>query len=245
MSPAQALLWKEWTEHRWKLAFGTVMLVSFGGSLLAWGGISNREVILLVLFAGCLVLSLLNAMGTFAEENSEGTALFLATRPIEAWKVFLGKWMVGWMTTLVPLLACGLTLGVWFVLSRASGSVVRYWVPGTLVVAWIATMLYSLTCCVAPRRGGPAGVGLTGLVWAGVMVLHLVVSDVVGTPVSAPSLCHTLFFFANPVCLLALIDPPPGFKNAGSLLMSIGVVEQGILLAAILWAGLRNWKRSV
>jgi hypothetical protein len=245
MSPAQALLWKEWTEHRWKLAFGAVMLVSFGGSLLAWGGISNREAVILVLAVGCLVLALLNAMGTFAEEHSEGTTLFLATRPIESWKIFLEKWMVGWMTMILPLLACGLTLGVWFGLSHASGSVVRYWVPGTLVVAWIATMLYSLTCCVTPRRGGPAGVALTGLGWAGVMVLHLVVSEVVLTPVLTPSLFRTLFFFANPICTLALIDPPPWFKNAPGLLMAIGIVEQGILLAAILWAGLRNWKRSV
>jgi hypothetical protein len=55
----------------------------------------------------------------------------------------------------------------------------------------------------------------------------------------------TLFFFTNPVSILALVDTPPSLKNAHWLLMAVGILEQGILLAVILWIGLRNWKRSV
>jgi ABC-type transport system involved in multi-copper enzyme maturation permease subunit len=246
MSPTQAVLWKEWTEHRWKMAFGTVMLACFAGALFAWGGISDHEAILLLLFAGCLMFSILNAMDTFAQEHSEGTTLFLVTRPFETWKVFLGKWMVGWINTLVPLLACGLTLGVWFGSSPQSGSVLRYMVPGTLVVAWIATMLYSLTCCVTLRRGGPAAVGLGGLLWAGAMILHLVLSEVVSHPVSStPSLFGTLVFFVNPIGIFALVESHPSFRNAPWLLIAVGIAEQGILFAVILWIGLRSWKRSI
>jgi len=244
MSPTQALLWKEWTEHRWKLAFGTVMLTSFAGTLFAWGGISNRESIILVMAVGCLVLSLLNAMGTFAEEHSEGTALFLATRPIETWQVFLGKWFIGWINVMGPLIACGLILGVWFV--HNNGPALRELFQGSLMIAWIVTMLYSLTCCATLRRGGPAVVGLTGLFWVGAMFLHMVLSEVASIPVSStPSLLGTLVFFANPISILALIESPPSFKNAHGVLMLVGILEQGILLAVTLWIGLQNWKRSV
>ena len=246
MSPTQALLWKEWTEHRWKLAFGTVMLASFAGALFAWGGISNRELIILVLFIGCLVLSLFNAMGTFAEEHGEGTALFLAARPIEAWRVFLGKWLIGWINAVVPLLACGLTMGVWFGSSAHSGPVVHGLVRGTLAIAWIATALYSLTCCVTLRGGGPAAVGLGGLLWAGAMALHAFLLEALSAPASpAPSLMHTLASYVNPVFVLALVDPPPLLKNASWLPFAVGIAEQGIVLSVVLWIGLRNWRRSV
>lgn len=244
MSPTQALLWKEWTEHRWKLAFGMVMLTSFAGTLFAWGGISNRESIILVMAVGCLVLSILNAMGTFAQEHDEGTALFLAARPMEIRKVFLCKWMVGWANTVIPLLACGLTLGIGFASSRYSGSVVRNLVPGTLVMTWIATMLYSMGCCATRRMGGPAVVGLTGLFWAGAMLLHLVLSEILVRQ-RPTSLLDSLFLFANPLYALALVDPPESFKNAGWPLMAAVILEQGILLILVLWVGLRNWKRSV
>ncbi|MBP8304390.1 MAG: hypothetical protein KBE04_09715 [Phycisphaerae bacterium] len=244
MSPTQALLWKEWAEHRWKMAFGTVMMASFSGALFAWGGISNRESMILILAVGCLLLSILNAMGSFAQEHNEGTALFLATRPMEIRKVFLCKWMVGWANTVIPLLACGLTLGVWFASSPHSGSVVRNLVPGTLAMTWIATVLYSLSCCATLRRGGPAIVGLTGLFWAGAMLLHLILADIfVGQ--RPTSLWDYLFLSANPLYVLALVDLPESLKNAGWLPMAAVLLEQGILLVLVLWVGLRNWKRSV
>lgn len=246
MSPTQALLWKEWTEHRWKLAFGTVMLASFAGALSAWGGISHRELIILVMAIGCLKLSILNAMGTFAQEHSEGTTLFLATRPIEAWRVFLGKWLIGWINVVVPLMACGLTMGVWFGSSPHSGPVVHGLVRGTLAIAWIATALYSLTCCTPLVRTGPAGVGLAGLFWAGAMLLHVFLLEFLSTPAfHAPSLMHTLTSFVNPVLVLALVDPMPSLKNASWLPIAVAIAEQGILLSVVLWVGLRNWKRSV
>jgi hypothetical protein len=243
MSPTQALLWKEWTEHRWKLAFGTVMLASFGGARFAWGAISDRELIILVMGVGCLVLSVLNAMGTFAEEHSEGTTLFLAARPIAVGRVFLGKWMVGWINTVVPLLGCGLTLGVWFGSSPDSGRVVRDLVPGTVAMTWIATLLYSLTCCVTLRRGGPAGVALTGLFWVGAICLHATLSETLRPHASHASPLQVLGFFINPMMALAMISPPSWLKNA-SLPAATGMVEQVALLAVVLWVGLWNWKRS-
>jgi len=246
MSPTQALLWKEWTEHRWKLAFGAVMLACFAGVLLGWGGISDREMILLLPFAGGLIFSILNAMGTFAQEHSEGTVLFLATRPFETWKVFLGKWFIGWVNTIVPLIACGLILRLWFGSPSESSPVSRYLVSGTLVAAWTATMLYSLTCCATLRRGGPAAVGLGGLLWAGIMILHLVLADIIVNSISGmtPSLFGTLAL-VNPISIWGLVASDSSLRNPPWLLIAVWIAEQGILLAVTLWIGLRNWKRSV
>ena len=62
------LLWKEWHEQRWKLVFGTAMLVFFTGSLLAARLTTEREIIIVVWVLCGLVLSLYSAMGVFAPE---------------------------------------------------------------------------------------------------------------------------------------------------------------------------------
>ena len=152
MKTIPAIFWKEWREQRWKLFFGTAMLLLFTGSMVAAGMVSNKEALIAVWILGGLVLSLYSAMGVFGPERADATDLFYISKPVAAWKVFWCKWFFGWLNFALPMMLCSVLAGGLF--ERLPG-IIR----GTLGVLLFATIFYSLTCCCAPRRAGPAGVG--------------------------------------------------------------------------------------
>ena len=154
------LIWKEWHEQRWKLAFGTVMLVFFTGSLIAARLTTNSESIYVVLFFGGIILSLYSAMGVFAPERTGGTTTFLASKPIAAWKVFACKWFFGWLNFVVPMLVSVLCFQFVAFEWPADSSLARVMFASIC----LATMFYSMTCCFAPRKSSEAFVGFIGLI---------------------------------------------------------------------------------
>jgi len=241
------ILWKEWREQRWKLAFGTLMLVFFTGSFLAARVTSDREVAVVIWVAGGLILALHSAMGVFAPERANGTMNFLASKPVEPWKVFACKWLFGWLNVAGPMLACTLVLilfrpGDTTMMGLGAQRVIR----GAIGGLGLATMFYTMTCCLAPRRAGEAAVGLVGLLVFVALMLHMVVAgSMVMEPVYRdnvePSLLGKVLLFVNPLTWIAFVKPfHPKF---GSPIMMILV--QIVLFVLVVWIGLRKWQRSV
>ena len=236
------LIWKEWREQRWKLAFGTVMLAFFTGSLLAARLTTNREIIVVVWVLGGLVLSLYSAMGVFAPEITNGTRTFLLSKPLKSWEIFLGKWFFGWLNFAVPMLICSAALAA-IVLLHPEGRLfeLKYIARGTFAGICLGTMFYSMTCCFAPRRSGEALVGFTGLIVLFVFIIHLMIENITiytsyttGFPFS-----DQLRLFVNPILWVNFIKP-----IHSNMHQSLLVAEQTILFIVTILIGLRKWRRS-
>jgi len=227
------LIWKEWREQRWKMAFGTVMLAFFTGTLLATRTTTDQEVVVMILFLGGLILSLYSAMGVFAPERAGGTTIFLASKPIAAWKVFMCKWFFGWLNFIVPMLVCGFGLGVYIQVNPHRYGM-EFFVKVLLDGLCVATVFYSMTCCFAPRKSSEAFVGFIGLAILFVIFLHLMIIEItIGLFVlGGHSIIEQMVLCINPFACLMFVD------------YGIFIIEQGILLAFTMWVGFGKWKRS-
>jgi ABC-type transport system involved in cytochrome c biogenesis permease component len=99
------LIWKEWHEQSWKLAFGCIVLSAFAGIGLRTRIILDQEMILWVCMPAMCLLPLLAATGLIPAERSDGTLESLAALPISMRKILAVKTMTGLILCAVPLLA--------------------------------------------------------------------------------------------------------------------------------------------
>jgi ABC-type transport system involved in multi-copper enzyme maturation permease subunit len=229
----KAILWKEWREQRWKLAFGTVMLLFFTGSFLAARVTSNKETVLIICGFGGILLTIYSAMGVFAPEHINRTKNFLISKPVQPWKTFLCKWFFGWLNFTVPILVS--TLGFILVVIGDQGMrefTLHKFLQAPICMVAFATMYYTLVCGLAPRKTGEAGVGLTGLlVFVGLVIYGMIIST--------PKNPNPLQYF-NPFEILGFLDPVP-FEPKFPLFF----LAQSSLFALAVILGYQKWKRSL
>ncbi len=244
MKTIPAIFWKEWREQRWKLFYGTAMLLLFTGSMVAARIGSDREIIVAVWILGGLVLSLYSAMGVFGPERADATDLFYISRPVAAWKVFWCKWFFGWLNFAAPMLLCVAVVAVLF--KQPTGDdfyELHGTIRGTLGMLLFATIFYSMTCCLAPRRAGPAGVGLAGLVVFALIIMSAMpvvfILPKVFAGESDLNFVQQILCGASPYMLLAA--SVNGMKMG--LWIPLLLAEQCLLLAAVLWIGVRKWRK--
>jgi hypothetical protein len=195
-----------------------------------------REAVLGVWVIGGFILSLYSAMGVFAPERTDGTLTFLASKPLAPSRVFLCKWFFGWLNVSVPMAACGLLA----LLVESRSDLLKAMLVG-LVGVWMATVFYSMTCCLAPRRAGEAQVGFVGLMAATAYLLHVLLFELVwGSP---GNICHPLtteiFASLNPLYMLELSG------RYGSYKWPVVVPMQLTVFVVVMWVGYRKWQRSI
>ena len=237
------LIWKEWREQRWKMAFGMVMLAFFTGSLLAARLTTDREIIIIVWVLGSLILSLYSAMGVFAPETTNRTKTFLSSKPLQSWEIFFGKWFFGWLNFAVPMLICSLALAV-MVLLHPEGRLfeIKYIARGTFAGISLGTLFYSMTCCFAPRKAGEAVVGFTGCIVFFIFILHVMITEITTIRQSWTtgfSIPQQLFLFINPLFWVNFMRP-----IHAEIHQSLLIAEQTILFVITILIGLRKWQRS-
>ncbi len=237
------LIWKEWHEQRWKLAFGTLMLAFFTCVLISARLTTGNENIVLVIFGGGYILSLYSAMGVIAPEITDRTKIFLAAKPVKPWKVFLCKWFFGWLNFAVPILICGLVITAMDYFN-ADESLFRFNDVFRQLFAGImsTTMFYSMICCFSPQKGGEASVGVTGLVILLFLCAHIVIIQITHIDIFRhqvlPMALKEIISFINPFMWIHFVKPVWGMSNATLF------IEQGILFIVMLWLGQRKWQRS-
>jgi ABC-type transport system involved in multi-copper enzyme maturation permease subunit len=242
----QAVIWKEWRQQRWKLAFGCVLLVFFLGTLASAQLTTSRELVIAVMIFGGMLLALYSAMGAFATEVSEGTVEFLAARPVRPGWVFLTKWFFGWLNFTVPLVLCCVFLWLRRTPVTTHGVLREDELrTGALSAFMLTTMFYTLTCCLSRRRASEAEVGLTGLVILGVLMIHLFLCLVAFADAMQHrdplNVFRITFAFINPLLHLfrhLLVGTPDELKTWF-------VVEQAVVFALVMVWGSRRWQRSV
>jgi len=99
----RALLWKEWSEHRWRLAFGCVLLMAYMALGLKTRLVEDEAIFGSGLMLGAGLLPLLAVMGAVAEDRAEGTLARLLELPVRPWLVLLVKTLMGLAVCVGPL----------------------------------------------------------------------------------------------------------------------------------------------
>lgn len=92
------LLWREWHEHKWKLASLTTILVSLEI-------VAGEPVVAMIggpLFA-IVPLAVFIAMGTAAGERTQGTLPFARSLPVKLWQTAAAKLAAGGLTLLASI----------------------------------------------------------------------------------------------------------------------------------------------
>ena len=100
----RSLLWKEWHEQRWKLAFGALILAAFAVVGLRARVVADDMLLEGVCFLAVLLLPVLSSTGLVPAERDEGTLETLLSMPVKPVAVFAAKTLIGVLLCAVPLI---------------------------------------------------------------------------------------------------------------------------------------------
>jgi hypothetical protein len=109
-SMIQSLLWKEWHEQRWRLAFGCVMMAALPATGLMVRMVPDWAVVVVTMLVGGLLLPIFATMGLIAPERADRTLGSLLILPVSSRAVVAIKLAVGLVTCLVPLACAGMVI---------------------------------------------------------------------------------------------------------------------------------------
>ncbi len=98
----RSLIWKEWHEQRWKIAFGTLLLLSYFGIGLQTRILPDFDLMIGGLFFSAVVLPIFASMDLVAAEYADGSLKNLLNLPISPWITFTVKIVMGTLTCIVP-----------------------------------------------------------------------------------------------------------------------------------------------
>lgn len=108
----QSLAWKEWHEHKWKLASITAVLI--GATSLSMCAVREKHELAFGMMFMCIIpLSIFVGLGIAANERSRNTLAFLQAQPVPLWRVGLIKFVAGLATLFIPLVVTAVSLYVW------------------------------------------------------------------------------------------------------------------------------------
>jgi ABC-type transport system involved in cytochrome c biogenesis permease component len=100
----RSLLWKEWHEQRWKLAFGALILAAFALVGLRARVVADDVLLEGVCFLAVLLLPVLSSTGLVPAERDEGTLETLLAFPVKPVAIFGAKTLMGVLLCAVPLI---------------------------------------------------------------------------------------------------------------------------------------------
>ena len=100
----RSLLWKEWHEQRWKLAFGSLILAAFALVGLRARVVADDMLLEAVCFLAVLLLAVLSSTGLVPAERDEGTLETLLALPVQPAVIFAIKTLVGVLLCAAPLI---------------------------------------------------------------------------------------------------------------------------------------------
>lgn len=152
----QSLLWKEWHEHKWKLASSTAILWSIAGLGLVDPERGSLIGIHVALVMAMVPLAVFIGLGVAAGERSRGTLPFLQSLPVPMWRVAIHKLAAGWGTAVFAGVFTVAFIFAWLELRRFSGfeydSLMRevtnaaaHGAPFVFTDQWYANMALALT----------------------------------------------------------------------------------------------------
>ena len=103
----RSLLWKEWHEQRWKLAFGSLILGAFALIGLRARVVADELLLEWLCFLAVVLLPVMASTGLIASEREERTIESLLSLPVAAGRIFWIKTVMGVILTAGPLVVAG------------------------------------------------------------------------------------------------------------------------------------------
>lgn len=156
------LLWKEWHEQSWKLAFGCVVLAAIACIGLRARLVADQRLSLWICFLGLTLLPVLSSTGLVPAERSEGSFESLLSLPVRPWKILLAKTQMGLLLCAGPMI-CAALVSAQMAGGRemSSGSIVMLYLRSTLTVLSLFVWMLALTIRLpSEARAGLLGLGL-------------------------------------------------------------------------------------
>jgi hypothetical protein len=156
----KALLWKEWQQQRWKLAFGCVLLAGYTMIGVQTRLLPDIAVIVSSIFLGSIVLPIFVSMGLVAAERSDGTLRGLLALPVKARTIFAVKVAMGAAACIVPIVC---SFAVVSVMTRGREESLSRVLHVYVAMIALAVLMLTWTTCLGGLSRSEARVGMTGL----------------------------------------------------------------------------------
>ena len=99
----RSLLWKEWREQHWKLAFGSLILAAFAIVGLRARIVADEQLLEGLCFLAVLLLPVLSSTGLVPAEREEGTLGLLLALPVRTLSILIIKTLMGALLCAIPL----------------------------------------------------------------------------------------------------------------------------------------------
>ncbi len=217
------LIWKEWHEQAWKLAFGCIVLSAMAAIGLHARMVADATVVEWVCFVGVTLLPVLSSTGLVPAERADGGLASLLAMPVPPRRVLAAKTAAGLVLCVGPLLtAAAVTVALAGGREAATGPLLELYGRSALSAAALFVWMLAVTVRL-PSEARAA------LVAVGVLILWLLGSVGLG---AYPPLRPTAYA-ASP---FAFVWPFVGPVNDGPRLALVVVVQAVVLIAVWLLA---------
>jgi hypothetical protein len=163
----RSLLWKEWLEQSWKLAFGCIVLAALTLIGLRARIVADDTMAMTVCFVAMTLLPVLSSTGLVPAERSEGAFDALVALPVQPWRIFLAKMILGLLLCVVPVMLAGIAS---VILTRGremtSGQMIDLYLRSTLATVSLFLWMVFVTLRL-PSEGRAALVAMgMWIIWA-------------------------------------------------------------------------------
>jgi hypothetical protein len=235
----RSLLWKEWHEQRWKLAFGSLILGAFALIGLRARVVADELLLESLCFLAVTLLPVLAGTGLVAFEREEGTFESLLSLPVAPVRIFLVKTVMGVVLTAGPVIVAAVVslaiaggremsraaITLLYLESLAATLSLFFWIF-TLTVRLPTETRASLIAMAVVIMWLIVALGLTQSSQTPLFRNHQIVAD----QPPAPSPLWT-------VCPFVFLIPPKNITTG--LILEAVFVQTGIATVLVLWASRR------
>lgn len=236
----RSLLWKEWHEQGWRIAFGCVMVGAFTAIGLNVRILPDEAIIVFTMLFGAFLMPLLMAMGLISPEHSDGTLAALFALPAAPWKSLTAKLLFGALGCLLPLtIAAAITAAV----AGDRELDTRRWLTLYVGASVFASVFLLWIVLLGARQPTEARVGLVGIaVFIACVVAAIASAASEGYhSVPGPNL-GPLLWIINPLALLRVtfdLAVPRGsaFDNHGGPVILL--TQPVLTILALYWLACR------
>lgn len=238
----RSLIWKEWNEQRWKLAFGALMLSAFALIGLRTRVVADETLLTWVCFLGIMLLPILTTMGLVPAERQEGTIHSLLALPVSSWRIFIAKTLSGFLLCAGPMV-CAAIVSILVAGGRELSG--REMIDLYLRSIAASIVLFAWMFALTVRLPTEARAGLLAV---GVLIFWLLATAGMYAATTSPTPPGAISAHDAPRILL--ISPfvfTFGFQSEAVAMLSVGsalVIQLAIAAALWFWAARRLTKES-
>jgi hypothetical protein len=221
------LLWKEWHEQAWQLAFGCVVLSAMAAIGLHARMVADSTMVDWVCFLGVMGLPVLASTALVPAERADGGLATLVALPVSPARILAAKTVVGLLLCVGPLLvAAAVSVAMAGGREMYTGAVVELSIRSALASAVLFGWMFALTVRL-PNEARAA------LISVGVLVIWVLAS--VGLTISAG--VRSTAFAASPFAFFDWTVDRDGMGPWPQLPVVVGV--QLLLMTGLCWMAVR------